>query len=67
VRPEALLRDGKPDPIVPVFPGPRRALPMSNMVMHGVAAHEAGRPHRARLPLDLLGLLWNFLVGLTRT
>jgi integrase len=33
VRPLALMRDGKPDPAAPVFPGPRRALPMSNMVM----------------------------------
>src|SRR6266704_3490929 len=27
------MRDGKPDLAAPVFPGPRRALPMSNMVM----------------------------------
>jgi integrase len=33
VRPLALIRDGKPDPLGPVFPGLRRALPMSNMVM----------------------------------
>jgi integrase len=33
VRPSALLRDGKTDPEAPVFPGPRRALPMSNMTM----------------------------------
>jgi integrase len=33
VRPLALTRDGKPDPGAPVFPGPRRALPMSNMTM----------------------------------
>jgi integrase len=33
VRPLALMRDGKPDPAAPVFPGPRRALPMSNMVL----------------------------------
>jgi integrase len=33
VRPLALMCDGKPDPVAPVFPGPRRALPMSNMVM----------------------------------
>jgi integrase len=33
VRPLALMRDGKPEPAAPVFPGPRRALPMSNMVM----------------------------------
>jgi integrase len=33
VRPLALMRDGKPDLAAPVFPGPRRALPMSNMVM----------------------------------
>jgi integrase len=32
VRPLALMRDGKPDPAAPVFPGPRRALPLSNMV-----------------------------------
>jgi len=32
VRPLALMRDGTPDPSAPVFPGPRRALPMSNMV-----------------------------------
>src|SRR5205823_9485179 len=29
----ALTRDDKPDPTAPVFPGPRRALPMSNMTM----------------------------------
>jgi integrase len=29
----ALTTDGKPDPAAPVFPGPRRALPMSNMTM----------------------------------
>lgn len=33
VQPLALTRDGKPDPSAPVFPGPRRALPMSNMVL----------------------------------
>ena len=33
VRPLALMRDGEPDLTAPVFPGPRRALPMSNMVM----------------------------------
>jgi integrase len=33
VGPLALMRDGKPDPTAPVFPGLRRALPMSNMVM----------------------------------
>jgi integrase len=33
VRPLALTRDGQPDPSAPVFPGPRRALPMSNMTM----------------------------------
>jgi len=33
VRPLALMRDGKPDLAAPVFPGPRPALPMSNMVM----------------------------------
>lgn len=33
VRPLALMMDGKPDPAAPVFPGPRRALPMSNMTM----------------------------------
>ena len=33
VRPLALMRDRKPHPAAPVFPGPRRALPMSNMVM----------------------------------
>jgi integrase len=33
VRPLALMRDGEPDPAAPVFPGLRRALPMSNMVM----------------------------------
>jgi integrase len=32
VRPLALTKDGIPDPAAPVFPGPRRALPMSNMV-----------------------------------
>jgi integrase len=33
VRPLALTTDGKADPAAPVFPGPRRALPMSNMTM----------------------------------
>jgi integrase len=33
VRPLALMKDGAPDPAAPVFPGPRRALPMSNMTM----------------------------------
>jgi integrase len=33
VKPSALTTDGKPDPAAPVFPGPRRALPMSNMTM----------------------------------
>jgi integrase len=33
VRPLALMTDGEPDPAAPVFPGPRRALPMSNMVL----------------------------------
>jgi integrase len=33
VRPLALMKDGTPDPAAPVFPGPRRALPMSNMTM----------------------------------
>ena len=33
VRPLALARDGEPDSVAPVFPGPRRALPMSNMTM----------------------------------
>ena len=33
VRPLTLMRNGKPDLAAPVFPGPRRALPMSNMVM----------------------------------
>ncbi len=33
VRPLALTTDGKPDPAAPVFPGPRRALAMSNMTM----------------------------------
>jgi integrase len=33
VRPLALTTDGEPDPAAPVFPGPRRALPMSNMVL----------------------------------
>jgi integrase len=33
VSPLALARDGKLDPAAPVFPGPRRALPMSNMTM----------------------------------
>ena len=32
-RPLALMQDGEPKPDAPVFPGPRRALPMSNMVM----------------------------------
>jgi integrase len=33
VGPLALARDGTPDSAAPVFPGPRRALPMSNMTM----------------------------------
>jgi integrase len=33
VQPLALMRDGKPDPEAPVFPGPRRALPLSDMAM----------------------------------
>jgi integrase len=33
VRPLALSRDGEPTRAAPVFPGPRRALPMSNMTM----------------------------------
>jgi integrase len=33
VRPLALMSDGKPDPMAPVFSGPRRALPMSDMTM----------------------------------
>jgi integrase len=33
VWPMALMTDGKPDPAAPAFPGPRRALPMSNMTM----------------------------------
>jgi integrase len=33
VQPLALTRDGEGDPAAPVFPGPRRALPMSNMTM----------------------------------
>jgi len=33
VRPLALLRDGEADPAVPVFPGQRRALPLSDMSM----------------------------------
>ena len=33
VRPLTLMRNGKPDLAAPVFPSPRRALPMSNMVM----------------------------------
>jgi integrase len=32
-RPLALMKDGTPGPAAPVFPGPRRALPMSNMTM----------------------------------
>jgi integrase len=32
VRPSALQKEGELDPAAPVFPGPRRALPMSNMV-----------------------------------
>jgi len=32
VRPLALQKAGEVDPAAPVFPGPRRALPMSNMV-----------------------------------
>src|SRR5262249_45517549 len=33
VRPLGSMRDGKPDLAAPLFPGPRRALPMSNMTM----------------------------------
>jgi integrase len=33
LRPLALMRNGEPDPAAPVFPGLRRALPMSNMTM----------------------------------
>ena len=33
VQPLALTKEGKPDPSAPVFPGPRRALTMSNMTM----------------------------------
>jgi integrase len=33
VRPLTVMRDGKPDPTAPVFPGLRRALPLSNMVL----------------------------------
>jgi integrase len=33
IKPLALMADGNPDPGAPVFPGPRRALPMSNMVL----------------------------------
>jgi integrase len=33
VRPLALTSDGDPDPAAPVFPGPRRALPLSQMAM----------------------------------
>jgi integrase len=33
VQPLAQQRDGRPDPAAPVFPGLRRALPMSNMTM----------------------------------
>lgn len=33
VQPLALTNDGTTDPAAPVFPGPRRALPMSNMTM----------------------------------
>lgn len=33
VRPQALLRNGELDPAAAVFPGPRRALPLSNMTM----------------------------------
>jgi integrase len=33
LRPLAMMRNGEPDPAAPVFPGLRRALPMSNMTM----------------------------------
>jgi integrase len=33
VKPLALMKDGTPDPAAPVFPGTRRALPLSNMTM----------------------------------
>jgi integrase len=32
VRPLPLMWDGEPDPAAPIFPGTRRALPLSNMV-----------------------------------
>jgi integrase len=32
-RPLAVMRDGKPDPAAPIFPGHRRALPLSNMAL----------------------------------
>jgi integrase len=35
-RPLALQRNGEPDPGAPVFPGLRRALPLSNMAMTSV-------------------------------
>ena len=33
VRPLALMGDGEPEVAAPIFPGPRRALPMSNMTL----------------------------------
>jgi integrase len=33
VRQLAMMRDGEPDPAAPIFPGTRRALPLSNMSM----------------------------------
>jgi integrase len=33
VKPLALTTEGVPNPAAPVFPGPRRALPMSDMTM----------------------------------
>ena len=55
VRPLALMTDGKPDPAAPVFPGPRRSLPLCNMVFlmllrrmgrDDVTAHGFGRRFR---------------------
>jgi integrase len=62
MRPSALMRDNEPDPAAAVFPGARRAPPMSNIPMSNMtmlmlaAAHEARRSDGARLSLDIFGL-----------
>src|SRR5262249_43910199 len=51
----ALLKDGNPDPMAPVFPGPRRAVPMSNMVLWMLLRRmkrDALTAHRFRSPFS---------------